>query len=86
MAQKTTGTFDDALVEAVENIKAWVYTVVALFAALQFFTLPETIDLIVKGIFYFVIVWQAIAIATCFIDYFVPVSYTHLTLPTILRV
>jgi small-conductance mechanosensitive channel len=71
LAQKTTGTFDDALVEAVENIKAWVYTVVAMFAALQFFTLPETVDLIIKGIFYFVIVWQAIAIATCFIDYFV---------------
>jgi small-conductance mechanosensitive channel len=71
LAKKTVGTFDDVVVDSIESIKAWVYTIVALFAALQFFTLPETVDLLVKGIFSFVIVWQAITIASCFVDYFV---------------
>jgi small-conductance mechanosensitive channel len=71
LAQKTVGEFDDVIVASIESIKAWVYTIVALFAALQFFALPETADLIVKGIFSFVVVWQAITIASCFVDYFV---------------
>jgi small-conductance mechanosensitive channel len=71
LAQKTVGTFDDVVVASIESIAAWVYTVVALFAALQFFTLPATADLLVKGIFSFVVVWQAITIASCFVDYFV---------------
>jgi small-conductance mechanosensitive channel len=71
LAQKTSGSFDDVIVAAIESIKAWVYTVVALFASLQFFTLPSTVDLIVKGVFFFVVVWQAITITSCFVDYFV---------------
>jgi small-conductance mechanosensitive channel len=71
VATKTTTTFDDVIVDAIETIKAWVYTLVALFAALQFFTLPSTIDFIISTVFYFAIVWQTIAIAGCFIDYFV---------------
>lgn len=70
LAVRTISTFDDTLVTAVESIKAWVYTVVALFAALQFFSLPPTLDLISKGIFYFVVVLQIISVASCFIDYF----------------
>ncbi len=70
LAAKTTATFDDVFVDAVEGIKAWVYSLVAFYAALQFFTLPETIDLVISGIFYFAVVWQAINIAGCFIDYF----------------
>jgi len=70
LAKKTVGTFDDVIVASIESIKAWVYTLVALFAALQFFTLPETTDLIVKGIFFFVVMWQAITIISCFVDYF----------------
>jgi len=71
LAAKTLGTFDDVVVSSIESIKAWVYTLVALFAALQFFTLPETLNLVVKGVFYFVVVWQAITIISCFVDYFV---------------
>jgi len=71
LSEKTAVKFDDAIVAAVESISAGAYTVVALFSALQFFTLPETADLIVTGIFLFVVVWQAIAVASCFIDYFV---------------
>jgi len=71
LAQKTTATIDDVFVGAVESIKAWVYSLVALYAALQFFAFPETVDLIMRGVFYFAIVWQAIAVASCFINYFV---------------
>lgn len=71
LAKKTVGRFDDVIVEAIESIKAWVYTVVALFAALQFFNLPETFDLVVTGVFSFVVVWQAITVFSCFLNYFV---------------
>jgi small-conductance mechanosensitive channel len=71
LARKTSGTFDDTVVSAVESIRAWVYSLVALFAALQFFSLPETVDLIMSGIFYFAIVWQLIKVASHFSDYFV---------------
>lgn len=70
LSEKTTAKFDDVVVEAVESIKVGVYTLVALYAALQFFTLPQTLDQVLKGIFYFVIVWQAIAVASCFVNYF----------------
>ena len=70
LSKKTSGQFDDVIVGAIEGISAWVYTLVALYVALQFFTLPNTLDLIVTGIFYMAIVWQAITIATCFVAYF----------------
>lgn len=71
LAKKTVGQFDDVIVDAIESIKAWVYTVIALFAALQFFNLPETTDLVVTGVFSFVLVWQAITVTSCFLNYFV---------------
>lgn len=70
LASKTSGTFDDLIVEVVQNIRAWVYSLVALFAALQFFTFPDLVNQIISGVFYFAIVWQVIEIATRFIDYF----------------
>lgn len=69
-AQKTSARFDDVLIAAVEDIKAWVYSLIALYAALQFFPLPELVDLILRGVFYFAIVWQAINAAGHFIEYF----------------
>jgi small-conductance mechanosensitive channel len=69
-AKKTSSTADDAIVRAVESIKAWSYTVVALYLSLQFFTLPQTADLIARGIFSFVVMWQVIVVASCFVNYF----------------
>lgn len=71
LAKKTKGSFDDVLVDAVEHIRHWVYTAVALFAALQFFTFPGLVEKIINGLFYLVIVWQAIEVIGCFVDYFV---------------
>lgn len=71
LAERISGSFDDVLVLAVQNIRVWVYSVVSLYAALQFFTLPETLDLVVTGIFFFAVVWQLIDIATHLLEYFV---------------
>jgi small-conductance mechanosensitive channel len=70
IAVKTTNNFDDALIEVVEGIRAWVYTLVALFAALQVFDFSGLPDKIVSGIFLFALVWQAIEVATSLIQYF----------------
>jgi small-conductance mechanosensitive channel len=71
LAKKTAGTLDDTIVEAIEGVRTWVYTLAALFAALQFFAMPETLNLIVTGVFLFAVVWQVIEIATKFLQYFV---------------
>ena len=70
LSKKTKGHFDDVIVKAIDGISAWVYTLVAFYVALQFFTLPQTLDLIITGIFYMSIVWQAIAVIGCFVEYF----------------
>jgi small-conductance mechanosensitive channel len=69
LAVKTTARIDDVVVEAVDSIRSWVYILIALYAALQFFTLPELLDTIIAGFFYFAVVWQAITVVSCFVDY-----------------
>lgn len=71
LASKTAATFDDVIVDSVQNIRAWVYSIVAFYAAIQFFSLPELLDKIITGAFYFAVVWQLIEVATCFLDFFV---------------
>lgn len=70
LSSKTTTDFDDVIVDAIRNIRPWVYTMVSFFAALQFFALPYAPKMILTGLFLFAVVWQAIEIAACFIDYF----------------
>lgn len=71
LAQKTSSSFDDMIIDAVDGIRAWVYTIVALYISLQFFTLPDALDKVIVGVFLFAIVWQAIEVASCFVNYFV---------------
>jgi small-conductance mechanosensitive channel len=70
IAKKTTNSFDDAVISLVEGIRVWVYTIVALFAALQVFNLSGVPDKIITGVFLFATVWQSIEIATSFIKHF----------------
>lgn len=70
LAAKTRGGFDDVIVSSVENVRAWVYSIVSLYAALQFFVFPELVERMLSGIFYFTVVWQIIEIISCFVDYF----------------
>ncbi|MEM9337047.1 MAG: mechanosensitive ion channel family protein [Patescibacteria group bacterium] len=67
---KTKTDIDDVVIDAVRGIRPWVYTIVSIYAALQFFALPETVGLIATGVFLFAVVWQLIEIAACFVDYF----------------
>ena len=69
LARKTSRQLDDVIVEAIKSIRPWVYTLVALYAVLQLYTLPETFNLVVSGILYITVVWQSIKIAKCFIRY-----------------
>jgi len=69
LSKRTSTDVDDVIIEAVKGIRSWVYVLVALFIALQLFTLPDVASKLLSGIVYFAIVWQAIEIALCFIDY-----------------
>lgn len=68
-SKKTKTDIDDVLIEAIGSIRTWVYTVAAFFAAMQVFSLPNAVDLILKGLFFFAIVWQSIDIVAQLIDY-----------------
>jgi small-conductance mechanosensitive channel len=70
LAAKTSGSFDDVLVEIIQGIRASVYTLVALYASLQFFTFIGIIDKVITTVFLFTLVWQAIEIATKLVEYF----------------
>lgn len=71
LARKTTSSFDDMIIDAVDGIRAWVYTIVALYVSLQFIILPESVEKTITGVFLFAMVWQAIEVASCFVRYFV---------------
>jgi small-conductance mechanosensitive channel len=70
MAEKTHTSFDDQLVELIESVRGWVLVLVALYAALQAFVLPETAAKFASGIFYLVVAWQVIDVSTRFLEYF----------------
>jgi len=71
LAQKTNAKLDDTIVEVIQSIRPWVYMLVALFAALHLYTLPDTLDMVVNAILYTAFVWQGIQVATCFVGYFI---------------
>ena len=69
LSARTSTDLDDVIIDAVASIRAWVYSLVALYVTLQLYTLPESVQTMVTAVFLFAIVWQAIEIITCFIDY-----------------
>ena len=69
LSKKTETDVDDVVIEAITGIRAWVYTLVAFFVALQLFALPEKISLFLTGIVYFAVVYQGIEIALKFVTY-----------------
>lgn len=68
-SKKTRTDIDDVVINAVDGIRSWVYSLVAFYIALQIFELPETLSLIITGIVYFAVVWQVIEMAVKFVDY-----------------
>ena len=69
ISKKTSTDVDDVVVDALTGVRAWVYTLVSLFIALQFFTLPDVVDKGVTAVVLFAVVWQTIEVAAVFVDY-----------------
>lgn len=70
LSKRTENDFDDVLIGALEGVRLWVYTIIALYIALQAFSLPHTIEKTLTAIFLLTLVWQFIEIAIKFVDYF----------------
>lgn len=71
VSARTDTVIDDVLIAAIDNIRPWVYNIVAFYVALQFYTLPTVANYVITGAALFAIVWQLIEVATKLIDYVV---------------
>ena len=69
LSERTKTDIDDVLIEAVSSVRPGVYTVVALYVALQLFTFPSSAETTLTAIFLVVVVWQLITVASRFINY-----------------
>ncbi len=69
LSKKTTTDVDDVIIDALSSIRAWVYTLVSFYIALQFFMLPELVQKGLTAVVLFAVVWQCIEIALCFVEY-----------------
>lgn len=69
LSTRTSTDIDDVFIRAVSKIRHWVYMLVSFYIALLPLTLPGWLDMTTTAIVLFVVVWQAIEVAVCFIDY-----------------
>lgn len=69
LSKRIKGDLDDTLVQVIESIHSWFYSVLALFIALQLLTLPAWLDIGFTVVFLFLVVWEAIRAASTFIEY-----------------
>ena len=69
LSKKTSTDIDDVLIDAVSDIRAWAYTIVAFYVALMFLALPGWLDTALTTLFLFTIAWQGIEFAVKLIDY-----------------
>lgn len=69
LSKKTSTDVDDVLIKAVKGIRTWVYSLLALYIALQFFTLPDIASKVLTGAVFLAITWQMIEFALCFVQY-----------------
>jgi len=69
LSTKTSTDIDDVIINALSGVRAWVYTLVSFYVALQFFVLPDMLDKVITGLVLFAVAWQAIEVLLCFIDY-----------------
>ena len=69
LSKKTSTDFDDVLVAVIRGIHSWVYSVVALYVALQLFDLPSWADITATAVFLVALVWQLIEALTTLVDY-----------------
>lgn len=69
LSKHTNTDVDDVIIDAIAGIRTWVYTLVALYASMQFFVVPETLEKIVSAFVYAAVAWQAIEVVLAFIRY-----------------
>ncbi len=69
ISERTSTTFDDALIDAAQSIKSWVYSIVSIYVALLVFDLSEMVYTIATAIFLVAVVWQVIEIILSFVSY-----------------
>lgn len=72
---KTQTKSDDVIIEAVQHIHGFVYTIAALYVSLQVFELSDNFDQTISTIFYVVLTWQVIRIVGGLIKYFVETKF-----------
>lgn len=62
LAARTKVNFDEVIIESIQGIRPWVYSIVSIVIAAAVFNLPETVRLGMFGVMYAALVWQAIEI------------------------
>ncbi len=60
LAKKTKTDLDDIIVEIIHNIKPPVYLLIAIYFSIQFLTIPDLAQVIIKGFFLLAIVYEVI--------------------------
>jgi small-conductance mechanosensitive channel len=68
-SRKTSTDIDDTIVAAIESIKSWVYSIVSIYAALHLFEWSPLVDKVFLGVLLSALLWQAIKIVYCFLNY-----------------
>ncbi len=56
------------LIKAIEGISSWVYILVSIWLSVQFFSLPQVSTLLINGVLYVTLAWQAIRIISTVIE------------------
>jgi len=69
LSKKTSTDVDDIIIGALQGIRTWVFTLVALFLSVQLFSLPTWLDTAFAALVYFAVAWQAINIISSFVEY-----------------
>ena len=69
VSAKTSTDVDDVVIAALQGIRSWVYTLVALYVAMKFFALPALVDTVLSALVYIAVAWQVIEVVLCFIGY-----------------
>lgn len=70
LSLQTTTHSDDVVIETVQGINVVVYTLVALYISLQGFEFSDATHQTLDAVFYIVLTWQVIHIASKLIKYF----------------
>ncbi len=69
LSKKTSTDIDDVIIDSIKGIKAWVYTIVALYISVQIVELPNIFDSVFSTVVYIAVGYQVIEIALKLIEY-----------------